>query len=84
MKNRNTYSVLDGFIELNKEIHQQDQSEHLAMLIVKEYTRILYRYYRQGKASASEITDALANYMRELGLPRQVIVLAVAAYISLL
>lgn len=61
----------------------KDQNAHLAYLVAKEYAHILYRYYRERKATAAEITTALADYMRELGLPRQVIVLAFCAYLSL-
>lgn len=60
-----------------------DQNTHLAMLVVKEYAHILYQQLQSGKATAAEITTALADYMRELGLPRQVIVLIVCAYLAL-
>lgn len=63
----------------------KENNPHLTFLIVQEYTRQLYWQLCMGLITAEKMTKEVGAYMYKLGmLPREVVVLAVCAYITLL
>ena len=62
----------------------KDYNPELTYLIVKKYACVLLGCVRRGDVSARQAMRLLGGYMRTLGFPREVVILAVLAYLALL
>lgn len=62
----------------------KNRNPQLAYLIVQKYAHTLFRLVRRRVITAEFMSKELSRFMHKIGLPRQIVVLAICAYVALL